>query len=268
MSTEKVRVGDINIVHRWDGPADGPIVVMAHAMGTSHRVWDWQVPALADRYRILRYDFRGGGQTDAPPGPYRWPQYISDAVGLMDVLGLGKVHWVGISTGGKIAQGLAIYHPDRVASLSLCNTFSQFGEKHRRGILDRQEVVRTEGMSAAWDTSHRIWFTGSFVDAANANFQFLRQIFLETSIPGYLGATLALLTHPYRDLLHRITAPTNIIAAEDDLATPVEFSYEIADRIKGSRLTVIEGQRHFSNIELPERFNEILRLGLDDMVDG
>jgi 3-oxoadipate enol-lactonase len=268
MSTEKIRVGDIDINHRWDGPEDGPIVMMAHAMGTSHRVWDWQVPALADRYRLLRYDFRGGGQTDAPPGPYRWPQYISDAVGLMDAFGLGKVHWVGISTGGKIAQGLAIHHPGRVASLSLCNTFSQFEEKHHRAILDRQELVKTEGMSAAWDSSHRAWFTDAFANAANADFHILRQIFLDTPIVGYLGATTALLGHPYRGLLHRITAPTNIIAAEDDLATPVEFSYEIAERIKGSRLTVIEGQRHFSNVELPERFNAILRRGLDDMVDG
>ena len=81
MSIEKIRVGDIDMVHRWDGAEDGPVVMMAHAMGTSHRVWDWQIPALADRYRLLRYDYRGAGGTDAPLGPYTCPQYISDAVG-------------------------------------------------------------------------------------------------------------------------------------------------------------------------------------------
>ena len=268
MSIEKIRVGDIDMVHRWDGAEDGPVVMMAHAMGTSHRVWDWQIPALADRYRLLRYDYRGAGGTDAPLGPYTWPQYISDAVGLMDVLGLGKVHWAGLSTGGRIAQGLAIHHPDRIASLSLCHTFAQVEEVHHQGIIDRQEIVKTQGMLAAWDLSQGTWFTDSFVDAANADYQILRQIFIETPIPGYLGATTAVLGHPYRDFLHKITAPTNIIAADDDLVTPVEFAYEMAERIKGSRLTVIEGQRHFSNVEVPERFNEILRRGLDHMVDG
>ena len=179
----------------------------------------------------------------------------------MDMLGLGKVHWAGLSTGGRIAQGLAIHHPDRIASLSLCHTFAQVEEVHHQGIIDRQEIVKTQGMLAAWDLSQGTWFTDSFVDAANADYQILRQIFIETPIPGYLGATTAVLGHPYRDFLHKITAPTNIIAADDDLVTPVEFAYEMAERIKGSRLTVIEGQRHFSNVEVPERFNEILRRG-------
>ena len=205
MSIEKIRVGDIDMVHRWDGAEDGPVVMMAHAMGTSHRVWDWQIPALADRYRLLRYDYRGAGGTDAPLGPYTWPQYISDAVGLMDVLGLGKVHWAGLSTGGRIAQGLAIHHPDRIASLSLCHTFAQVEEVHHQGIIDRQEIVKTQGMLAAWDLSQGTWFTDSFVDAANADYQILRQIFIETPIPGYLGATTAVLGHPYRDFLHKIT---------------------------------------------------------------
>ena len=268
MSGDKIRVGDIDIAHRWDGPEGGPIVMMGHAMGTSHRVWDWQVPALADRYRLLRYDFRGAGRTDAPQGPYSWAQYVSDAVGLMDVLGLGKVHWVGLSTGGMIGQGLAIHHPDRIASLSLCNTFCQIEEEHHQGILDRQEIVKTKGMIAVWDSSNRSWLTDSFVDAANADYQALREILIQTSIPGYLGATSAVLSNSYRNSLHKITTPTNIIAAEDDFLSPVELSYEMAERIKSSRLSVIEGQRHFSNVEVPERFNGILRRGLDDMVDG
>ena len=101
---ETVRVGDIDIAYRWDGVADGPVVMMAHALGTSHRVFDLQVPALADRYRVLRYDWRGHGDTSAPPGPYALEQFERDAVGLMDALELPSVNWVGLSTGSMIGQ--------------------------------------------------------------------------------------------------------------------------------------------------------------------
>lgn len=78
MNGGKVRVGDIDILYRWDGTADGAVLMMAHAMGTSHRLWDWQVPALQDRYRLLRCDWRGHGDTDAPTGAYTLDQFIAD----------------------------------------------------------------------------------------------------------------------------------------------------------------------------------------------
>ena len=114
---QKQGVGDIDIAYRWDGRSQGPTVMMAHAMGTSHRIWNLQLPALADRYRLLRYDWRGHGDTDAPEGPYTLEQFEANAVGLMDALGLEKVHWVRISTGGMIGQGLGINNGDRLASL-------------------------------------------------------------------------------------------------------------------------------------------------------
>ena len=211
---------------------------------------------------------RGHGGTDAPPGPYTLAQFVSDAVGIMNVLGLDKVHWVGISTGGMIGQGIGIHHPDRVASLTLCNTTSQTKEEHREWITERQEVVKAGGMNPVWAMTDKFWFTDAFAEAANADYHAVRGIFIQTPVPGYLGGTSAIAGLAYRDSLHKIAAPTRIIAAEDDAATPVECSYEIADRIKGSRLTVIDGQRHFSNVEVPDRFNEILRSGLDDMVSG
>lgn len=103
------------------------------------------------------YDFQGAGQTDACPGPYVWALYISDAIGLMDVLGLGKVSCVGLSTGGMIGQGLAIHHPDRIASLSRCNTFFQIEEEHQQGIAARQEMARTKGVNTVWESASRFW---------------------------------------------------------------------------------------------------------------
>ena len=259
----RVRVGDIGIAHRWDGPRGGPPVMMAHAMGTSHRIWDPQVPALADRYRLLRYDWRGHGDTDAPPGPYSLDQFVRDAVGLMDVLGLDRVHWVGISTGGMIGQGIGIHHPERIASLSLCNTTSWSTDWYRGWVRERQAAVREGGMEPVWEMTKRLWFTGGFVDAEEPGYRAIRDVFVATPVPGYLEGTSAVAELAYRPHLPKITAPTRIIAAGDDPVTPVVRSEELRDGIAGSELHVIPGLRHFSNIEAPEEFNALLRAGLD-----
>lgn len=264
---EKLRVGDIDISYRWDGAADGPVVMMAHAMGTSHRIWDLQVPALADRYRILRYDWRGHGDTDAPEGPYTLKQFETDAIGLMDVLGLGRVHWIGISTGGMIGQGLGINHADRIDTLTLCNTTSQADDWYRGWVAERQAVVQRDGMMPIWEMTKRLWFTDAYVDAAGPDYHAVRDVFVRTKVPGYLGGTSAVADLAYRDHLHRITCPTNIIAAGADPVTPIEKSNEIHSRIAGSHLDVIEDQHHFSNVEVPKVFNGFLRTGLDEMID-
>ena len=263
MGIEKIGVGDIDVAHRWDGAADGPVVMMAHAMGTSHRIWDHQVPALGDRYRLLRYDWRGHGDTDAPEGAYTLAQFVEDAVGLMDALGLDKVHWVGISTGGMIGQGLAIHHSERIASLGLCNTTSQSTPWYREWVAERQAVVRQGGMDPVWEMTRRLWFTDAYVDTGGADYEAVREVFVRTPVAGYLGATSAVADLDYRGSLHRIQAPTRIIAAGADPATPPERAEEIRDGIQGSELHVIEGQRHFSNVEVPAAFNALLRDGLD-----
>ncbi len=265
MSIGKVRVGDIDIACRWDGPEDGPVVVMAHAMGTSHRLWDRQVPALADRYRVLRYDFRGAGDTDAPPAPYTLARFDADAVGLLDAFGLDRVHWIGISTGGMIGQGLGILHPERVLSLSLCCTLSCTEPEHRAWIGERQALVRAEGMRAVWDATDRYWFTDAFAEAAGAGYRAVRDVFVATDVEGYVGGTSAVAGLDYRDSLHRIAAPTHVVGSRDDPAAPIACTHAIHERIAGSRLTVIANQRHFPNVEAPAEFNAILRRGLDRM---
>ena len=262
---ERARVGDIEMAYSFDGHADGPVVMMAHAMGTSARIWDLQVPALADRYRLLRYDWRGHGHTDAPEGPYSLDGFVEDAVGLMDFLDLPSVHWVGISTGGMIGQGLGIHHPQRIASLTLCNTTSRADEWYREWVAERQAVVRREGMQAVWQMTRHLWFTEPFVERADAHYQLIQAVFEDTSTTGYLGGTSAVTELAYDIDLHKISAPTRIIAAGADPVTPLAKSQTIQAAIEGSTLHVIDGQHHFSNVEVPEQFNPLLREGLDAM---
>ena len=263
MSVDRVRVGDVEIAYRWDGAADGPVVMMAHAMGTSHRIWDRQVPALAARYRLLRYDWRGHGDTDAPPGPYTLAGFVDDAAGLMDALDLDRAHWVGISTGGMIGQGLGIHRPERIASLTLCNTTSWSTPWYRGWVEERQAVVRRSGMEEVWEMTKRLWFTDACVDAEGPHYRATREVFVKTPVAGYLGGTSAVADLAYRESLHRVRAPTRIIAAGDDPVTPLVRAEEIREGIAGSELCVVEGRRHFSNVEAPEEFNPLLRAGLD-----
>lgn len=254
----KASINGQDLFYRFDGPEDAPVVMMAHAMGTSHRIWDWQLPALTPRFRVLRYDWLGHGDSAAPPGPYSLDRFVADAVSLMDELGLAKVHWVGISTGGMIGQGVAIAHGDRLHSLTLCNTTSQATPWYKDWVAERQAVVRQSGMAPVWDMTKRLWFTDGFVDAAGPEYAAVRDVFVATPVAGYLGGTSAVADLAYQSRLHEIQLPTLVIAAGADPVTPLDHSQAIAGRIPGARLEVIEGQRHFSNVEAPEAFNRLL----------
>ena len=122
-------------------------------------------------------------------------------------------------------------------------------------------------MVPVWEATDRYWFTDQFVEAANEDYQKVREIFVSTKIAGYIGGTSAVAGLNYRDSLHKIETPTNIIGSLSDPAAPIECTYSIYERIKGSMLTVIENQHHFPNVEAPEEFNFILRKGLDGFVD-
>jgi 3-oxoadipate enol-lactonase len=254
----KINVNGNALYYRFDGPKDAPVIMMAHAMGTSHRIWDWQMAALTDRWRVLRYDWLGHGDSAAPPGPYSLDGFVADAVGLMDALAIPKVHWVGISTGGMIGQGMGIAHGDRLQSLSLCNTTPQATPWYRKWVAERQVVVRKDGMPPVWDMTKRLWFTDAFVDDESPAYCAIRDVFNATPIEGYLGGTSAVADLAYRDSLGQISTPTLVLAAGADPVTPLDHSETIRDRIPGAKLESLPGQRHFSNVEQPDAFNAIL----------
>jgi 3-oxoadipate enol-lactonase len=263
MPDQFASIDDIRLRYRLEGKPGAPVIMMAHAMGTNLHLWDWQMPALTDAFQVLRYDWRGHGLSDAPSGNYTLAQFVADAVGLIDRLQLERVHWVGISTGGMIGQGVAIAHGDRLLSLSLCNTMSQASEWYRGWALERQRVVRQSGMMPIWEMTKRLWFTDDYVATEGPDYVTVRDEFVKTKVAGYLGGTAAVADLAYRDQLHHISVPTHIIAAGADPVTPIDHSRMMQERIEGSSLTIIEGQRHFSNVEVPDQFNAPLRAFLD-----
>ena len=259
----RVEVGGNRFFYRWEGPAGGPVVMMAHAMGTSHRIWDRQAPALADRYRLLLYDWRGHGASDAPEGPYSLDGFAADAVGVMDALGIDRVVWVGISTGGMIGQGVAIGHPGRVQAAALCNTMARATPRYRQWVVERQAAVRASGMAPVWDMTHKLWFSDAYADAAGPDYAAIRGLFTATDTAGYLAGTSAVAELDYLDRLDRISCPVLVLGAGDDPVTPPARAEELRGGIAGAELAMLPGLRHFSNVEAPDAFNAPLRAFLD-----
>ena len=183
--TNTVQINGLEVAYRFDGPENGHVVLMANSLMSSHAMWDWNVPALADRYRVLRYDKRGHGGTQTTPGTYSIAQLADDAVGLLDALQIKKVHFVGLSIGGMIGQQIGARFPERVYSLSLCDTASEMPP--RSLWEDRFATARKEGLAGLVDGTIKRWFTDPFVQRAPQDIEKVRQMILETGVDGYIG---------------------------------------------------------------------------------
>ncbi|MEM7255019.1 MAG: alpha/beta hydrolase, partial [Pseudomonadota bacterium] len=144
-------------------------------------------------------------------------------------------------------------------------TTSLASEWYKEWVKERQAVVKSSGMDAVWEMTKHLWFTDAYVDKANADYHQVRNVFIGTKIPGYLGGTSGVAHLAYQPDLHRIDVPTLVIAAGDDPVTPVDHAEAIHERISTSRLDVLPGQRHFSNVEVPEAFNAVLVPFLDEV---
>jgi 3-oxoadipate enol-lactonase len=109
----KIKANGITINYQVDGPDNAPCLVFSNSLATTIAMWDEQASALKNKFRVLRYDQRGHGGTEAPAGRYAFDTLLADALGLLDALSIKKAHFAGLSMGGATALGLAEKHPDR-----------------------------------------------------------------------------------------------------------------------------------------------------------
>lgn len=261
--TQKINVGGLNIRFADEGPKSAPVVMMSHSLSAEIGMWSPQADALKDRFRVIRYDTRGHGGTDAPEGPYTLDMLADDALGLMDALDLGKVHWVGLSMGGMIGQTLALKAPDRLLSLTLADTSSGYPADAVAGWADRIAAAKANGMAAGVDMTIDRWFSPGFVKEDPATIQAVRDMILATPVAGYCGCGAAIAQLNITPRLGEITIPTLVICGEDDPGTPLAMSEIMRDGIPGAELAVLPVARHISNLEDVEGFNQALEGFLD-----
>jgi 3-oxoadipate enol-lactonase len=256
----KMEANGVELNYRFDGPENAPVVVMSNSLSTSLEMWDWQLPALTDKYRTLRWDKRGHGGSAATPPPYDLAMLVEDIRNLMLGLGVEQAHYVGLSTGGAIGQLFAIRYPEMISSLVLCDTSSYVPPDVWDG---RMANARKGGMEAVAHASMERWFTPAFRASHPEDVGIFRRMVTRTRMDGYIGCASALKQRMLRPLLKTISAQTLVIVGADDLSTPVEHSEIIHREIEGSELVVIEDAAHISNVAQPDIFNRTLRTFLD-----
>ena len=253
----KITANGISINYTLDGPANAPVVTMSHSLATDLSMWDPTVPALSG-FRVLRYETRGHGKTDAPKGAYTLDQLADDALALLKALGIAKTHWVGLSMGGMIGQTLALKAPQAFASLSLCDTSSRVPAEAKAQWADRIKAAETPGMEPLVEPTLARWFTEPYRQSHPQVLERVGGYIRATPVAGFVGCCHAI---PQINLTHRlqqITCPALVIVGEQDPGTPVAMAREIHAALPGSELVVIPSAAHLSSIEQQQAFNAAL----------
>jgi 3-oxoadipate enol-lactonase len=256
-----VNASEVRIHYRFDGPEDAPVVMLGNSLGTTLAMWDPQVPALAARRRVLRYDTRGHGQSEVTPGPYQVVQLACDALDLMDALGLDRVDYCGLSMGGMVGQWLGAHAPQRLRKLVLANTSAHIGPPDLWNA--RIETVRKEGMAAIVEPLLARWLTPEFRARSPEAVNGLRTMLLGIDPIGYVAACAAVRDMDQRADAASIAAPTLVIAGRNDAATPPADGRFLADSIRGARYVELPAA-HLSNVEAEAAFTKALVDFLDD----
>ena len=254
----KIEVNGVRINYELSGKDDGPVVMLSHSLSTHLAMWNLQMPVLEPHFKVLRYDTRGHGGSDAPEGVYTLGQLAEDAVGLLGALEIPKVHWVGISMGGMIGQGIALSHADRLHSLVLCDTAGIMPQEVQPVWQERIETARDQGMQALVRETLERWFTPAYLEKNTPEVQRIREQVLTSPVAGFIGCSEAIRRLNYLERLSEIKMPVLTIVGEDDPGTPVSASEAICARIQGSKLVVLPSARHLCNIEQAQLFNETL----------
>ncbi|MCW2944947.1 MAG: 3-oxoadipate enol-lactonase [Actinoallomurus sp.] len=229
--------------HRLDGPHDAPVVVLGSSIGTTLDLWEPQLPALTESWRVLRYDLPGHGGSAAIHGTI--DDFADAVVELLDGLGLDRVAYGGVSLGGAVGTALALRHPDRVASLILCCTSARFGEPE--GWYERAAKVRAGGLEPLADMFVGRWFTPARTDTSG-----VRDMLERVDPEGYAACCEALAAFDARDRLADVRAPTLVVAGAADIATPLDHAETLARGIPGAELVVVPEAAHLANLERPE----------------
>jgi 3-oxoadipate enol-lactonase len=232
-----------------EGPPGAPVVLMHNSLGSSLAMWDAQAPALAQHYRVLRYDGRGHGRSPAPPGPYTIADLAGDAVALLDRLDVERAHMVGLSLGGMVAMHIAATTPDRVDRMVLCCTSAHLPPA--RNWHDRAAAVRAGGIAAIAESVVARWVTPGFAAASPDVVRDLRAMLEATSDEGYASSAEAIATMDLRTHLRHIQAPTLVVAGSDDPAAPADHARAIAAEVPHARFVIVEPAAHLAAVEQP-----------------
>ena len=253
-------LNDRKIYFDLAGPQAAPTVCFTHSLNADGGMWvEQMVPLLGAGYRVLRLDMRGHGGSAPVDGDYTMDALAADVKGALDVLGIKKVHYIGLSIGGMIGQGFALSHPDRLLSLTLCDTQPSTPPGSAASWDERKDIVRKAGsLKALADGTMERWFTDEFKKVNPVRWREIRDTISGTTPAGSAGCMSAIQNFDYLGRLPTIKIPTLVVCGDEDPGTPPERNKLIASKIPGGKYEGIAKARHLPNVERPEQFNKIM----------
>ena len=240
-----------------EGPADGPALVLSNALGGTREMWGSQLPALTEHHRVVRYDQRGHGFSQAPPGPYLLEDLAEDVLVLLDHLEIRSASFAGSSLGGMIGLWLAAHAPDRIGTLTVCCTSAWLDGRETE--LDRARAAREHGTNELVSPTIERWFTPYFREHHSVETADYAAMIAGTDDEAYALCCEMIAHADLRADLPAISAPTLVISGADDPATPSEHGAAIADGIgDNARLEVLPHAAHLANVERAADFDRLL----------
>ncbi|WP_442807966.1 3-oxoadipate enol-lactonase [Trinickia soli] len=243
------------IAYTTAGPQDAPAIVFSNSLGTTLEMWSPQLDALAERYRIVRYDTRGHGDSISSPGPCTLDMLGQDVLTVLDALAIERAHFCGISMGGLTGQWLGVHACERIDTLIVANTAARIGSYE--GWSQRAALVRARGMNEVADGAAGRWFTAELIERRPNVVARLTDQLRATPQHGYAACCDALSTADLRGEIEKIAAPTLVIAGRYDPVTTIDDARFIVDRVPGARMVALDAS-HLSNVEAAQAFNAAL----------
>lgn len=255
----QVDINGIKIDYRVDGREGAPYLTFVTGIANDHTMWDAQVQALGNNFRILRYDLRGHGDTQATEGDYSIDLLVKDLHGLLSELNIQKTHLVGLGLGGAIVQAFAIEHPHKVHALVPCCCRAKMVPDFAAMWGPLREAVAKDGVEAIVEQTAQRWFSDEFKAANPQVLQNVRNMIRGTTTLGYLGVTAAFLKLDLEAKLPQIKAPTLYVSgAEDKLGGPPALMSELARKVPGAQHRSVPKAAHIANIQNPAGFNSVV----------
>jgi len=251
-------VNGCRIHYALSGPADADTIVLVNSLATDMGIWDGQVDALSQHYRLLRYDTRGHGKSESTPAPYSMDGLVDDLLALLAHVGADRTHIVGVSLGGLTALQAGIRAPNGIASIVACGSGIGAGPEFEKIITDRNELIREKGTETIADTMVQRWFTAPAFEEGHDYLATIRAMVVDTSDEGFIGCSSAIRDSGLRARIPEVKLPTLFMVGDQDAALPVEAVRTMQLEIAGARLGVIPGAGHLCNVEQPAIFNAMV----------
>jgi 3-oxoadipate enol-lactonase len=245
----------IEVPYRVDGAEDAPPLVLSNSLGSTSEMWDPQVPALSERFRLIRYEHRGHGDAPVPPEPYDLDDLGGDVVALLDRLGIERTDFCGLSLGGMVGMWLGINAPERIRRLVLLCTSPMLSREHDWALRGR--TVREQGTGAVAEAVVERWFTPRYAEEHPDTVARMRAMVTETPATGYAGCCGAIERMDLVPELGSIRAPTLVVAGTEDPATPPPHAEVIAEHIPDCRMELVPAA-HLASWERPDEVTRLI----------